>query len=61
MRGSGTELTENFDIAYKEKKGKYDIISPHYIVSSAFRYPTCKIYYFSICHQWNSVCNLYKN
>lgn len=27
---------------FKEKKGKYDIISYHYITTSAFRYPTCK-------------------
>ena len=43
VRGSGTEVAESWDIMYKEKKSKFDVISPHYIVSSAFRYPTCNI------------------
>ena len=41
IRGFGVEMTDSADIVYKEKRGKYDIISPQFLVSSAYRYPTC--------------------
>ncbi len=37
-------MTDSADVVYKEKRGKYDIISPHFLVTSAFRYPTCNLY-----------------
>jgi hypothetical protein len=33
VRGSGTETTSSQDILFKEKKGKYDVISYHSIAT----------------------------
>jgi hypothetical protein len=44
VRGCGTESSESSDVMFKDKKGKYDIVSYHNVCIEAFRYPTCTIY-----------------
>lgn len=40
VRGSGTESNESSEIMFKEKKGKFDIVSCHNVCTANFRYPT---------------------
>jgi hypothetical protein len=60
VRGSGTESNESSEIMFKEKKGKFDIVSCHNVCTANFRYPTCNNKINSFCGQWYCLCNFYK-